>query len=93
MAWLAVDKDGKELCSNVRLFRYHEAIKKLIEQFNYTHHREYLNNDNHWCDNFCDSFINGYYAFPRFTGVILPQGSIKKLIGRELTWSDEPVEI
>ena len=25
--------------------------------------------------------------------VYLPEGSIKKLIGRELTWNDEPVEI
>lgn len=25
--------------------------------------------------------------------VILPKGSIKKLIGRELTWEDEPVEL
>lgn len=25
--------------------------------------------------------------------VALPKGSIKKLIGRELTWDDEPVEI
>jgi hypothetical protein len=25
--------------------------------------------------------------------VELPKGSIKKLIGRELTWDDEPVEI
>lgn len=25
--------------------------------------------------------------------VALPHGSIKKLIGRELTWSDEPVEL
>ena len=25
--------------------------------------------------------------------VRLPKGSIKKLIGRELTWQDEPVEI
>ena len=25
--------------------------------------------------------------------IILPQGSIKKLIGRDLTWEDEPVEI
>lgn len=25
--------------------------------------------------------------------VELPSGSIKKLIGRELTWEDEPVEI
>jgi hypothetical protein len=23
----------------------------------------------------------------------IPQGSIKKLIGRELTWNDEPVEL
>lgn len=25
--------------------------------------------------------------------VVLPQGSIEKLIGRKLTWKDEPVEI
>lgn len=25
--------------------------------------------------------------------VVLPKGSIKKLIGRELSWSDEPVEL
>lgn len=25
--------------------------------------------------------------------VYLPQGTIKKLIGRELTWDDEPVEL
>lgn len=25
--------------------------------------------------------------------VELPQGSIKKLIGRDLTWEDEPVEL
>ena len=29
----------------------------------------------------------------RFYGIGLPSGSIKKLIGRELTWSDEPVEL
>lgn len=25
--------------------------------------------------------------------VILPKGSIKKLIGKDLTWQDEPVEL
>lgn len=25
--------------------------------------------------------------------IVLPKGTIKKLIGRELTWNDEPVEI
>lgn len=30
----------------------------------------------------------------KFCGCInLPKGSIKKLIGRELSWSDEPVEL
>lgn len=27
------------------------------------------------------------------SAIELPSGSIKKLIGRELTWEDEPVEI
>jgi hypothetical protein len=25
--------------------------------------------------------------------IYLPKGTIKKLIGRDLTWSDEPVEL
>lgn len=29
----------------------------------------------------------------RDVAVELPKGSIKKLIGRELTWEDEPVEL
>ncbi len=28
-----------------------------------------------------------------FYGIELPKGSIRKLIGRELTWEDEPVEL
>nr|DAG87745.1 MAG TPA: RNA binding protein [Crassvirales sp.] len=28
-----------------------------------------------------------------FNAVNLPKGSIKKLIGRELSWNDEPVEL
>ena len=30
---------------------------------------------------------------PAFDCINLPSGSIKKLIGRELTWSDKPVEL
>lgn len=30
---------------------------------------------------------------PEDTQISLPRGSIKKLIGRELTWEDEPVEL
>lgn len=28
-----------------------------------------------------------------FSGFRIPKGSIKKLIGRELTWKDEPVKL
>lgn len=36
--------------------------------------------------------IRGTYEW-WYTGgaIVLPKGSIKKLIGRELTWADEPV--
>lgn len=34
---------------------------------------------------FWDTYNNGY--------VRLPDGTIKKLIGKELTWNDEPVEL
>ena len=51
-----------------------------------------------------DGSENVYYSEPgRFRDVFvtfgngkfrnLPQGSIKKLIGKDLTWQDEPVEI
>lgn len=40
-----------------------------------------------------------YYEIRRYTtcaddySIVLPKGTIKKLIGRDLTWVDEPVEI
>ena len=38
----------------------------------------------------------GYWN-PTYSGIggciLIPHGSIKKLIGRELSWSDEPVEL
>ena len=34
----------------------------------------------------------GYSGFP-FSYITLPKGSIKKLIGRELTWESDPVEL
>ena len=34
-----------------------------------------------------------YYSIVEMYGIELPRGSIEKLIGRKLTWEDEPVEI
>lgn len=37
---------------------------------------------------------DNYYGWKdTFTEISLPKGSIKKLIGRELAWNDEPVEL
>lgn len=40
-----------------------------------------------WAPTFCE-YENRVYDY-----VELPKGSIKKLIGRELSWDDEPVEL
>ena len=56
MAWVAVDKIGEELISQIEPFRIGD----------------------YWI---------GVSIFQ------LPKGSIKKLIGRELSFADEPVEL
>lgn len=39
-------------------------------------------------------FNIGYYSFHNDSNVVkLPKGTISKLIGRELRWEDEPVEL
>nr|DAH17151.1 MAG TPA: hypothetical protein [Bacteriophage sp.] len=38
-------------------------------------------------------FLASPYAGWTGASVRLPHGTIKKLIGRELSWSDEPVEL
>ena len=47
-------------------------------------------NDDMWED--IDYRVCGEVEYECETGIILPS-TIKKLIGRDLTWSDEPVEL
>ena len=59
--------------------------------FNYkpkreTYERVFLFDDN---DKIAHEWIDSKHA----GCITLPKGSIKKLIGRELSWSDEPVEL
>lgn len=43
---------------------------------------------------FRDMFNIGYYSFHNDSNVVkLPKGTIKKLIGKGLSWEDEPVEL
>ena len=60
MAYLAVNKGGKEYIFNEKPYR-----------------DDYYNIWNNWKEE----------------QIKLPKGSIEKLIGRKLTWKDEPVKI
>ena len=60
MAWVAVDKDGREC---IHQFRPKRRNNQFIPLYEYSM----------W--------------------MALPKGSIKKLIGRDLTWQDEPIEL
>ena len=60
MAWVAVDKDGRECIYQFRPKRRNNQFIPL-------------------------------YAYSMW--MALPKGSIKKLIDRDLTWEDEPVEL
>ena len=60
MAWVAVDKDGREC---IYQFRPKIRNNQFIPLYEYS---------------MC---------------MALPKGSIKKLIGRDLTWQDEPIKL
>lgn len=90
MAWLAVDKNGKEKIFDVRPFRGNTQEDKdhvwgLYAGEDYD--RWYPQHDEREDD-------TGYaYYLGVGDSIELPQGTINKLIGRNLTWNDEPVEL
>ena len=47
--------------------------------------------DGQWDD--IDYIVRGSINYDYHTGIVLPNGTIKKLIGKELTWEAEPVEL
>ena len=45
---------------------------------------------------YCDNYWYTYYGSPfdgPYDGIVLPKGTIKHLIGRELTFEDKPVSL
>ncbi len=86
MTWLAVDKDGTEKVSNSVLIR-RKYIKTIW--WGSTNVFYSKNQRNKWANSFSSDESD---ALP-YDGVILPKGSIEKLIGKKLTWDDEPVEL
>lgn len=46
--------------------------------------------NNGYCDNYWYNYYGSTYDGP-YDGIVLPNGTIKHLIGRELTFEDKPV--
>ena len=86
MAWLAVNKDGTETISMEkpdRRGRGKEVYNKKTLQFEYSKENLY-----YWLyEEILQMCYDINYTFD------LPKGSIKKLIGKELTWDDNPIEL
>jgi hypothetical protein len=92
MAWVVVDKDKTEWLFSGEPMRRRKldnskivgALWGLIKNIRYT-----KNQYNKW--------FNGWSTceedpLPQF-GVQVPQGTIEKIIGKQITWFDEPVEL
>lgn len=89
MSWVAVDKDGTEkIFPSIPMRRnqhgYHVFIWGLLRNLPYT-----KNQRNKWAA-YWSTDIND--PFPE-GAIKLPKGTIRKLIGRDLRWEDNPVEL
>ena len=90
MAWVCVDKDGTEKISSGKpLRRSFKGLRIKNALWGLCTGAYSKNNWNKWCNGWSTEKAD----FLPFFGVILPKGSIEKLIGKKLTWDDEPVEI
>lgn len=88
MVWVAVDKDGVETIFDVKPFRGNTQKDKNHVWGTYVgenHKKWYPKHDGRNVDT-GDAYYLGH-------SIELPKGSIKKLIGRELSWADSPVEL
>lgn len=76
MAYLAVNPDGRE-------YIFHNNPSRVICNYNDFY--------SYWKDKGTYDYIRGMTTSAEDFSILLPKGSIKKLIGRDLTWEDEPV--
>lgn len=90
LCYVFVDKDGTEKISNTMPMRRQFKGRRIFQAMWGLCTGSYSkNNWNKWFDMCSTEKID----FLPFSGTILPKGSVEKLIGRKLTWNDEPVEV
>lgn len=86
MAWLAVNKDGSEVIGNSLVKAYYTNKNSLVLK------GDYFKMDETKYTHYVDPYYNPDEGVEDVS-IELPTGTIEKLIGRKLTWEDEPVEI
>lgn len=102
--WLAVNSNGDEvLSSNPDGFQrfspslYHNEYDLSVHTEHLAERKKCISFDDtqmkhdHWIEYYNPDTISKFGTFPTWN--YLPKGTIKKIIGRELTWDDEPVKI
>jgi len=88
--WVFVDKDGTEKISNSNPIRRRFKGERILSAMWGLCTGSYSKNDwNKWCD----GWSTDRKDFLPFMGVILPKGTIEKIIGYKITWKDEPISI
>lgn len=91
MAWLAVDSNGQEIICDHELRRFINKNYELRRTDYCCRYEDILNKNPHWTPKIKSEDCPD---LGKLIPIIkLPKGSIKKLIGKEITWEDEPVEI
>lgn len=86
MALVAVDKNGNEVIADNLVRGYYTAKGSLVLD------GDYYNMDKSKFTHWIAPYYNPDEGCEDIS-VQLPKGSIKRLIGRELTWNDEPAEL
>ena len=77
MAWLAVTEYGAEMMFHNKPTRQKAGGKGY----------------DYWQDDEVYWEVRGYTTCAKDYAIVLPNGTIEKLIGRKLTWEDDPVEL
>lgn len=91
MIWLAVNKDGTEIISECELRRFIDKLHETNRMDYSCRCVDFENPNPHWTPKLK---VEDTPKFGKLIAILkLPKGTIKKLIGRELTWDDEPVKI
>ena len=57
------------------------------------HNRPTRKENRYWQDDKVYWEIRGHTTCAQDYSIVLPKGTIKKLIGRDMTWEDEPVNL